>query len=210
MTMPTQPPPQQQPTIRLEAAGQSSFLYRVIRVLAFVMLAYAILHLVQYSLFFLIQGISWRYGRGPFRWIERAMQLSSFGTLVLLLAGAVGMVKGKPWSRLAVMWWAVIQVVIGFVSSAAWLVRYSNDMAAARASTQASFGQPVWQMMLFQVMSWVSNAFLPLLVWLILRQPDAANFFSRVRGGGFEVVPFANAIASEAAAPNDASRPPSG
>jgi len=208
--MPTTPPPSQTP-IRLEAAGQSSFLYRVIRVLAFVMLSYAIMHLVQYSLFFFIQGTSWRYERGSFRWIERATTVSSFGVLILLLAGAVGMLKGKHWSRPAVMWWAVLQVIIGFVTSAAWIVRYANDTAAARATTQQTYSQPVWQMLLWQVMWWISNAFFPLLVWLILRQPDVANFCSRVRGGGFEVVPFANAIASEpAAAPSDASSPSNG
>ena len=212
MTMPTMTPPspQPQPTIKLEAAGQSSFLYRVIRVLAFVMLGYAIMHLVQYSLFFSIQGISWRYERGPFRWIERATTLSTFGVLGLLLAGAVGMLKGKHWSRPAVMWWAVLQVTIALISNAAWLVRQANEVAAARATTQVVYMQPVWQMLLWQVMSWIGNAFLPLLVWLILRQPDVANFFSRVRGGGFEVVPFANAIASEGAAPKDASSSPNG
>jgi hypothetical protein len=189
------------PAIKLEAAGQSSFLYRVIRLLAFVLSSYALLHLVQYALFFVIQGTSWRYGRGPFRWIERATTLSTLGALVLLLAGAVGMLKGKHWSRPAVMWWAVLHVVIGLVSSAAWIVRYANDQAAVRATTQVAYGQPVWQMMLWQMMWSISNAFFPLLVWLILRQPDAANYFSRVRGGGFEVVPFANAIAREAAAP---------
>jgi hypothetical protein len=211
MTTPTMTPsPPPQTPIRLEAAGQSSFLYRVIHILAFVLIAYAALHLLQYTLYFTIQGTTWRRVSGPSRWIERATEVSSVCAMVLLLAGAVGMLKGKSWSRPAVMWWAVIQVLIGLVSSAAWVVRYSSDVAAVRATTQASYMQPVWQMMLWQVMWWVLNAFFPLLVWLILRQPDVANFFSHVRGGGFEVVPFANAVATDAAVREGVTDAPTG
>ena len=51
--------------------------------------------------------------------------------------------------------------------------------------------QPVWQMMLWQLLWWIGQSFFPLLMWLILRQPEVANQFARVQGGGFEVVPFA-------------------
>jgi hypothetical protein len=50
--------------------------------------------------------------------------------------------------------------------------------------------------MLMFAFSWIASALFPLLVWLILRQPEVADLFARPQHGGFEVVPFAEPAGS--------------
>ncbi|MEA2708711.1 MAG: hypothetical protein QOF78_1312 [Phycisphaerales bacterium] len=107
------------------------FLHRVIRIIGIITLAYAALHLLQAGLYIVIRGSLWFYARGDFGFIERAVQLSHLGVMLLLLAVSIGLLKWKPWSRPAVMLWAVLTVVLHFASSAMWAVRYARDMSRA-------------------------------------------------------------------------------
>ena len=169
----------------------SPVLDRVVRILALIALAYAALHLLQFAAIFLFQGVGWQYARDPYRFMERAIQLSHLGMMLLLLVGAVGLLKWKPWSRPAVMLWAGLSMIVGFISGVPWLLQYASDMAAA--TTRAVY-QPMWQMVLWQLLAAINQIFLPLLVWLLLRQPEVASRFTRRPSGGFEVVPFAQPV----------------
>jgi hypothetical protein len=183
-------------------AEPAPFLHRAIRIVALILLAYAAVHALQYVAIFSIQGVGWRYARGPYQFAERALQLSHLGTMLLLLVGAIGLLKWKPWSRPAVMLWAVLSICMSFVAGVPWLLQYARDVAAATGTTRAVF-QPLWQVVLWQMLSAINQAFFPLLVWLLLRQPEVAGRFSRRPSGGFEVVPFAQAVGDTTKVPVD-------
>jgi hypothetical protein len=169
-------------------AEQREFLHRVIRIIAGVMLAYALFQLAQAGLAVVMDGSLWDFGTGSYRPLGRAIQLSHLSATVLLAVGAAGMLKLRPWSRPTVMLWAILVVILQFASYVFWLVVYAR--AVSSASTQY-VQQPVWKMMLTYLLSWLSDVFFPLLIWLMLRQSEVINAFSSVHGGGFEVVPLA-------------------
>jgi hypothetical protein len=184
-------------------AERPEFMRRVVRIIAGITLAYAALNLAQSALYLLIRGSLWGYSRGNLVPFERAIMVSSVANMILLLAGWLGLRGWKRWSRPAVMWWAVLSVVLSFATSALWFVQYTRDIMMA--TTQVAMQQPVWQQMLWQILWFLENMFFPLLIWLLLWQPEVAKLFERVASGGFEVLPYARAATNQ-----DASLPPNG
>ena len=173
---------------------QPQFVHRIVRIIALVLLAYAALHVVQGIIALVVHGgWPWGYmGMGAW-WIGRAIELAHAGNVLLLGIGAAALLAWKPWGRTAVMLWAILYIVLHFASSAFWVVEYARQIAAAPA-TQAVRNQSVWQYMLMFGFSWLANALFPLLVWLILREPEVVSLFARAPQGGFEVVPLAQAV----------------
>jgi hypothetical protein len=179
---------------------QPQFVHRVVRILAVVLLGYAAQYVVQYIVGLFVEGSWWSYMRGGLRLVERAIQLSLFGNLLLLGVGAAGLLGWKRWARPAVMLWAVLTIVLQFATHALWVVDYFRQLSTVPA-TQAALNSPVWKYMLMSAFSWLGSVFFPLLVWLILRQPEVASLFTRPRSGGFEVVPFAQPVGDGTASP---------
>jgi len=165
------------------------FLHRVIRIIAGVMLAYAVFHLVQAGVEIVVSRSLWNYAQGAMRPYARAIQLSNLGATVLLAVGAAGMLKWRSWSRTLVMFWAILIIILRFISSAYWVVSYVQ--AVSTATTRVIY-EPLWRTLLLHLFWWIGNTFFPMLIWLILRQPEVTTAFARVHGGGFEVVPFAH------------------
>ena len=182
----SQSPPSASAPVAPSAAHDVGFPQRIIRIVAGVMLSYAIFEIVQTLSYQLLQQGS----RAPLRSVERALQFANLGARMLLAVAAAGMLKWRPWSRSAMICWTVLVVAGQFASHAYWFVAYASTMSTATTQMR-TINQPVWQMMLWQLLWWIGQSFFPLLMWLILRQPEVANQFARVRGGGFEVVPFA-------------------
>ena len=177
------------------AAHGNAFLRDVIRILALIGLGHAALQLVQYVLHFFFWGTWWEGARGGVRLADRAIQLSRLGAILLLLVGAIGLLKWKPWARPAVLWWAIVTLLLNAVASLPWLVQYAQDISAA--TTQWTAGQqPFWHIVLWTLLSSIDSLFLPLLFLLILRRPEAASLFERTTGGGFDVVPMARPVAT--------------
>ena len=180
------------------AADGSTFLDRVVRLVAVVALAYAALNLVQTVLYFGIYGSLWGYARGVMRPAERAVQLSRVGLFLLLLVGSIGMLNRKPWARPAVMTWALLHVLVVAASGVVYIVQFAGDLARAAATTQAAaLNPPLWQIVLWQVFWSVEAAVFPMLVWLILRQAEVAKLFEKTASGGFEVLPMARPFEPE-------------
>ena len=173
------------------AAEPADFLHRAIRIVATIVLAYAGLQLAQYVVALFTDGAWWGYFVGSYRWIDRAIQLSRFGVIALLLAGAIGMLRWRPWSRPAVMLGMLLLVLVSFATYVLHLVKYAQDLSTA--PTQPA-NAPVWRMALGYIFWFAESTIFPLLVWLILRQPQVARLFEHARSGGFEVVPFAQSV----------------
>jgi hypothetical protein len=171
------------------------FAHRVAVTLAAFLLAYAIFNLLQYVVYVAVEGTLW-FARYRYRRFEAAMQMTRIAADILLLAGAVGMLKWKPWSRVAVMTWTVSIVLLTFASGIGWVIEYSDQLRATAATTRA-VNPPLWKMAVHQVFWSIQSAFLPALVWLIVRRPEIAQLYQHVRGGGFEVVPMATVAASQ-------------
>jgi len=174
-------------------AEPTPFLHRVVRILALILFAYAALHVLQYVVAWFVQGSWWGYMGGGLRRIDRAIQLSMFGNMLLLGVGAAGLFGWKRWARPAVMLWAILTILLTFASHALWIVEYARQLSTV-PTTQVAINDPVWKYMLMSAFSWLGSLPFPLLAWLILRQPEAANLFTRANRGGFEVVPFAQPV----------------
>jgi hypothetical protein len=170
------------------------FAHRVAVILAAFLLAYAAFELIQFAVYVALEGTAWlgSYGRRRF---EGALQMTRIAACVLLLVGAAGMLKWKPWSRVAVMIWAVSIVILTFASNVGWFFEYAAQLRANAATTQI-VNPPLWKMAVHQLLWWVQSIFLPALIWLIVRRPEIAQLYKPVRRGGFEVVPIARVAAA--------------
>ena len=175
----------------------STFLHRAVRVVAMVVTAYAALHVLQDVVALAVRGSAWGYFGYSYRFADRAIGLSRVGVMVLLLAGGIGLLRRKPWARRAVMLGMLLLVVISFATYVLSIAHYVQELS--RAATQRS-NAPAWQMAIAYVFWFAESTLSPLLVWLILRQPEAAKLFEHARAGGFEVVPLAQPLGAAAAA----------
>ena len=173
---------------------QPQFLHRVIRILAFVLLGYAAINIIESAVAFLVEGSWLGYFRNELRFVARAIQFSTFGIMLLLAVGSAGLLKWKRWARAAVMLWAILHIVLQFAWYALWVVEYSRQLATAPTTQAVAPNDPVWKYLLMSAFMWLANTPFPLLTWLILGQPEVAAMFTRPQRGGFEVVPFAQPI----------------
>ena len=168
-----------------------TFLHRAVRVVAMIVTAYAALHVLQDLVALAVRGAAWGYFGYSYRFADRAIGLSRLAVTVLLLVGGIGVLRRKPWARVAVLLGMILLVVISFATYVLSLAQYVEDLS--RAPTQPS-NAPTWQMAIAYAFWFAESTLFPLLVWLILRQPEVARLFERPRAGGFEVVPVAQPV----------------
>jgi hypothetical protein len=87
-------------------------------------------------------------------------------------------------------------VLLTFASGIGWVIEYSDQLRATAATTRA-VNPPIWKIAVHSLLWNIQSAFLPGLVWLIVRRPEIAQLYQHVRRGGFEVVPLATVAASQ-------------
>jgi hypothetical protein len=127
---------------------------------------------------------------GPFwRRAARAVYMLYFANAILLLVASVALLRWRPWARKALLIWACSSMVLGLAAMVVWYVPYANSLAQSSASTRpgyTSFLMNAWYSLANVLGEWA----FPLLVLLILRQPEIAALWAH-RSAGFAVIPMA-------------------
>ena len=161
------------------------------RELALISIGLAVLHIANLTVELVRNDFGFPGGNyGPF-WgrVQQGTHLLYLLDNVLLLVAAIALLRWKPWSRAALLIWAAVEMAGSVVSGLAWFIPYASQVA--RTPTACSQHQPsvasiCWMLLSTVVADWA----FPLLVVVILRQPEVARLWAR-KSGGFEVVPMA-------------------
>jgi hypothetical protein len=176
------------------AAESRTFLHSVVWWLGVLALGYGLLHAVTLILAAATQGFL--YDRYWMRDREAAFAMSvvQVASTVLLLAGAWGLLRWKPWARVVLVVWSALTISLGLVrviSSTAYFVRETAAIATSQPSYRPNIGMLFWSS--FQY--WLETCALPILLIVLLRQPEVAKLWARPRGAdGFEVIPMASPV----------------
>ncbi len=178
------------------AAESRTFLHRVLRWLAILALGYGLLQVVTLTLFAATQDFPFdRYWMRDRR-AALALSLVHIASVVLLLAGAWGLLRWKSWARVGLFVWAALVILLGLVraiGSTAYFIRETTAMT--QPSFQGNIGFLIWNSFHF----WVENCALPIVFIVVLHQPEVAKLWARRRSpGGFDVIPMASAVVPRA------------
>jgi hypothetical protein len=179
------------------SSSDRDFLRRALRWLAILCVGYTLISLLNHLVFFIIQGWPWRSnGVRPTgsRLFDVFNTTCSIGSLLMLLVGAIGLLKWKRWSRDIVLSGAIALVFFSLVSTVGWFVIYSKQLNAARATTRMA-GPPTWYYGWSTFTQWISWSTFPAVVIWAMVQTEVRNLWARGGGtGGFEVVPMARTL----------------
>ena len=171
-------------------AETHDFVRRVLRWLAVVCVAVGALRAVS----FIVQSTSYRWWWPSFYYsaglqkLEVGLRYIMVAGAILLLIGGVALVRWKSWSRTILLIWAAVAILSTFTSNAIWFSRYVMERAA---STQPAFQPSIALMGWYMLANWIDSCAFPVVVAAVLLQPEVAHLWARLRGGGFDVVPFA-------------------
>jgi hypothetical protein len=167
--------------------AESEFLPRVLRCLAATCFLYSVVATFDFGVRMATYGLRYpSYGPSYYR-IQRGIEIFSGGLSVLLLVAAIALWRWKPWSRVTLIVWAALGIVIGIVSNVFWLISYLQQRHAA---TQPKFLPSMLYYTSLTMSNMLERSAFPAIVLCILLQPQVSKFWAQVTGG-FEVVPFA-------------------
>jgi hypothetical protein len=167
--------------------AQSEFLPRVLRCLAAVCFAYGLIGTLDMTVRFATYGLRYPSYGPSYYTVQRGIEIFSGGLSVLLLVAAIALWRWKSWSRVTLIVWAALWIVMGIVSNAFWRISFLQQR---RTTTQPQFlPSPLYYTWL-TMSSMVQRAAFPAIVLCILLQPQVSKLWAQVTGG-FEVVPFA-------------------
>lgn len=182
----------------------TSLVHRILRLLAWVGLAYGCARMILSLVGLLSPGFGEYWQFTPMAPISRAIGLLGavlgYVATVLLIAGAIGLLNWKGWSRSVLIVWAFLQLAS---TAGMMFASYGFYMYVRRSTTQPGF-PPLAAQMLAAAMRAVIDFSFPLAMLGVMFQREVKDLWAQPRRGGFEVIPMAKA----AEPTGDASRLP--
>ncbi|HVT88666.1 MAG TPA: hypothetical protein VHD56_07440 [Tepidisphaeraceae bacterium] len=120
--------------------------------------------------------------------------LIGYGSFILQVVGSIGLLFWKNWSRLVLIIWSAFRSCSLFLSMLATIFSYTRNVSSATSRpVVTNLAYVTWSMF----GGWLYNCALPILTFWLLRQREVVEFWSRPRGGGFDVIPMAQVATSD-------------
>ena len=167
------------------------FLRRVLRWLAIICLAAGLISVLNLGtwLAFYPRNV-YRYGGMTGR-AGFAVNLAYLALPILGVVGGWALLRWKPWARRVLIAWALADIALGFISNILWYVDYATSMSRAAATTRMTSPVPSvafqgWSMLV----TCLARMPFPLIVLIVMLQPEVKELWARRAGGAFEVLPI--------------------
>jgi hypothetical protein len=175
-------------------AESRTFLHRVLRCIAILAIAYGLVQAISLIFFAVVRGLP--YERFYLRSEKLAVAMSALliASTVLVLVGGWALLRWRAWGRSVLIVWATFAIVLSFAQAIASAAFYVRELGGSTQPYRPHAGLYVWS----SFANWLTGNALPVVCLAVLLQPEVARLWAGPRGGGgFDVIPMANATPTE-------------
>jgi hypothetical protein len=162
--------------------------HRVLRWIAILGIFYGMVGLVSCVVELALNGLSFDIYPRVLA-LGRTAQLSAMLVDGVLLIGAFGLLRWRRWGGILVLIWAPTRLILELLGCLFFAIAYSGMLSQSRQS----MAPILWPM----AIAWLSGNAFPILMLILVRQPEVTALWSNPPASAFEVIPLAERASAE-------------